>query len=214
MPLSLLIVLPDIFGNSLLLAPFAFAWLSFTANIFNSTLILDLSGCVPLYLNRTILADDRVKIQMPIRLSQTLLPLFEYMRIWELAASLRQSYVGKVKQYRQLREQVTKQAFVASLTKQAIVGRTWLRVFELLGCALAVYFGSKTRCLFIYLNGYSGERRRVFILVNSPDLPSALLKFKTFSYRAPQFGISFSQILNHPLLDCFINVHKVGDEVI
>lgn len=51
-------------------------------------------------------------------------------------------------------------------------------------------------------------------LVNSPDLPSALLKFKTFSCRAPQFGISFSQILNHPLPDCFINVHKVGDEVI
>ena len=197
--------LPDVFQNLSLLAVFAFAWLSFTANIFNSTLILDLSGCVPLYLNRTILADDRVKIQMPIRLSQTLLSLFEYMRIWELAASLRQSYVGKVKQYRHLREQVT---------KQAIVGRTWLRVFELLGCAPAVYFGSKIRCLFIYLNGYSGERRRVFILVNSPDLPSALLKIKTFSYRAPQFGISFSQILNHPLLDCFINVHKVGDEVI
>jgi len=39
------IVLPDTFQNLSLLAVFAFAWLSFIANVFNSTLILGLSGC-------------------------------------------------------------------------------------------------------------------------------------------------------------------------
>ena len=61
---------------------------------------------------------------------------------------------------------------------------------------------------------HSGEWRSFVTPVYSSSPSPFMLNFQTFSYRFPQLLISLGQVLNHPLLNWFVNVHKVGDEVI